>query len=1093
MKLPVKRLLSAVLIAVLCISLLSGLSFAATVNYQTGNPDGFQNVILNWGQRGTLATFLSPNAIEFYKQNQTDPYQLIAKDGSSNISSTPNSPLYKALSSLMASNHDVITSYADTRPLYSYTDCQNSNRNELTCFYSGIKIGPNWDSGATWNREHTWPNSKGMDGSDEDDIMMLRPASSSVNSSRGNNAYGESAGFYDPNDVSQGKLNLHGDVARIFLYVYVRWGNTSNPWGTNGVIESKDVLLRWMEEDPVDTWEMGRNDSVESITGTRNVFVDYPELAFALFDEQIPCMDTPSGIAMDLYNPYTISVQSNNNAWGTASLSGKTINASPATGYRVAGFTLISGTATVTQKGNTFAVDPSSDCVIQINFEERTESSVCFYENGVQASNQTLYTGDSYTLPQHSFEVPEGYNFQGWVTSELTETTTKPTVSVPGTVCVVEDDTVYYALYSRLDASGSGSSSSFELFSGPLVSGSYLITYDNGALKASVSKERLEITSINPVGNAIDEPDASLIWDIAFTDDGYVTLYNKSTASYAAGTGIKNKAKLLTAVNDYAKWTPSGDDTYEFVNLGNEIKGVNKHLRRNADFGFACYATSTGGSLTLYKQSTGTVYYCTSAFACEHINTRTDAAVPPTCTVDGYTEGLYCQDCNSYLSGHEVVTAPGHNYEAVVTPPTDTEPGYTTYTCTVCGDRYRGGNEFRVTFRVPDGVAPIADMICGEGGITLPQPGIPESDKDYRFVGWTTKQTEDSTISPTVVNTNYTTRQNVTLYALYSYTEGATEVNGWKLVTDAASLSVGDSIVLAANQKGKVAADIYSQYLTDTDAIFCADLSTITQLPDAAIILTLGKAEDGNWTLTNQSGQQLCASALKKVNWSRGTNTWSISIDENSLATVCNTNTSYGYFMYNVNNPRFTTYTSSPTVSMLMPQLYRLDGSMGTTWYTTKIESAPQPVTGTVSGSIVTGAEGNATLELLKDGVVISTATAAVTAADKVITGTYCFDGVVPGDYTLKVSMTNHVTREYAVTVESGAVTLDTKIHLIGDIDGNGKINAGDVAKLNAHLKGTNKLTDAYMLLCANVNGGSLNMGDTASVYAHIKGTKKLF
>jgi hypothetical protein len=178
---------------------------------------------------------------------------------------------------------------------------------------------------------------------------------------------------------------------------------------------------------------------------------------------------------------------------------------------------------------------------------------------------------------------------------------------------------------------------------------------------------------------------------------------------------------------------------------------------------------------------------------------------------------------------------------------------------------------------------------------------------------------------------------------------------------------------------------------------------------------------------------------------------------------------------------------------MMMPQLYKLDGNMGKTYYSTEIVSAPQPVTGTVSGSIVTGAEGNATLELLKDGVVISTATAAVTAADKVITGTYCFDGVVPGDYTLKVSMTNHVTREYAVTVESGAVTLDTKIHLIGDIDGNGKINAGDVAKLNAHLKGTNKLTDAYMLLCANVNGGSLNMGDTASVYAHIKGTKKLF
>jgi hypothetical protein len=61
-------------------------------------------------------------------------------------------------------------------------------------------------------------------------------------------------------------------------------------------MESVEVLLAWMEADPVDTWELGRNDSVQSITGTRNVFVDYPELAFLLFGEEIPAdMQTPSG------------------------------------------------------------------------------------------------------------------------------------------------------------------------------------------------------------------------------------------------------------------------------------------------------------------------------------------------------------------------------------------------------------------------------------------------------------------------------------------------------------------------------------------------------------------------------------------------------------------------------------------------------------------------------------------------------------------------------------------------------------------------------------------------------------------------------
>ena len=72
-------------------------------------------------------------------------------------------------------------------------------------------------------------------------------------------------------------------------------------------------------------------------------------------------------------------------------------------------------------------------------------------------------------------------------------------------------------------------------------------------------------------------------------------------------------------------------------------------------------------------------------------------------------------------------------------------------------------------------------------------------------------------------------------------------------------------------------------------------------------------------------------------------------------------------------------------------------------------------------------------------------------------------------------------------------MTQDVTIHLLGDIDGNGKVNIGDVAKLNAHIKGSALLTDAYALECANVNGGKLNMGDTAGLYAHVRGTKKLY
>ena len=277
---------------------------AATVNYVK---DG--TYVYNWGEREEEATFLSPMAEDFYEKYDVTYEELFAFAGGTGVSDAPSSALYRELQKLMKNAHTTITGYQETRPLYKYTDCENGG-GRISSFYSGDPIGPEWDGGSTWNREHTWPNSKGLNGSDENDIMMLRPTATSENGSRSNKAYGKSAGYYNPNSESGGAHDVRGDVSRIFLYIYVRWGNVNGngehaAWGSRGVIESLDVLLEWMEADPVDTWELGRNDAVQAITGTRNVFVDYPELAFALFGAEIPDdMTTPSGKAKGCDHSY---------------------------------------------------------------------------------------------------------------------------------------------------------------------------------------------------------------------------------------------------------------------------------------------------------------------------------------------------------------------------------------------------------------------------------------------------------------------------------------------------------------------------------------------------------------------------------------------------------------------------------------------------------------------------------------------------------------------------------------------------------------------------------------------------------------------
>ena len=268
----------------------TGYTSAKDVEYIT-----VSGTLVNWGARGEECVFLTTYAQDYY----TDSYSwetLSALDGGSSISNAYTSDLYDALQDMMQARHTKQTSYGETRYLYRYTDCTANDYQHISSFYSGTTLNGAWDSGATWNREHTWPCSKtDLDRpnnstiSESTDIMTLRPTAVSENGDRGNKAYGESSGYFDPGE------SVRGDCARTMLYVYVRWGNTNYMWGSSGVIESLDLLLRWMEEDPVDTWEMARNDSVQSITGVRNVFVDYPEYAWLLFGENVPeDLETPS-------------------------------------------------------------------------------------------------------------------------------------------------------------------------------------------------------------------------------------------------------------------------------------------------------------------------------------------------------------------------------------------------------------------------------------------------------------------------------------------------------------------------------------------------------------------------------------------------------------------------------------------------------------------------------------------------------------------------------------------------------------------------------------------------------------------------------
>ncbi len=64
--------------------------------------------------------------------------------------------------------------------------------------------------------------------------------------------------------------------------------------------------------------------------------------------------------------------------------------------------------------------------------------------------------------------------------------------------------------------------------------------------------------------------------------------------------------------------------------------------------------------------------------------------VDATCTATGsYDNVVYCTECNAEISRETITTDMiAHDYKAVVTAPTCTEKGYTTYTCSRCTDSY---------------------------------------------------------------------------------------------------------------------------------------------------------------------------------------------------------------------------------------------------------------------------------------------------------------------------------------------------------------------------------------------------------------------
>lgn len=145
-----------------------------------------------------------------------------------------------------------------------------------------------------WNREHVFPKSLGTPDLGTSgpgaDAHHLRPSDVSFNSQRGNKLFatgsgnaGDVSGNWYPGD------EWKGDVARMMMYMYLRYGSQCLPKNVavGSVVASDsnmvDLLLEWNAQDPVSDLETQRNNIVANEQGNRNPFIDNPYLATVIW------------------------------------------------------------------------------------------------------------------------------------------------------------------------------------------------------------------------------------------------------------------------------------------------------------------------------------------------------------------------------------------------------------------------------------------------------------------------------------------------------------------------------------------------------------------------------------------------------------------------------------------------------------------------------------------------------------------------------------------------------------------------------------------------------------------------------------------
>ena len=159
------------------------------------------------------------------------------------------------------------------------------------------------------------------------------------------------------------------------------------------------------------------------------------------------------------------------------------------------------------------------------------------------------------------------------------------------------------------------------------------------------------------------------------------------------------------------------------------------------------------------------------------------------------------------------------------------------------------------------------------------------------------------------------------LVAKAKYTIGVNPSNpdalNFKLVTSTNNMEEGMRYIIARDDKaaGALTKTSSSNYLSRVEVETADDI--IVTSDDVSVFIVEEMA--GGWSFKNEAtGKYLIATSAKKLAYVDEPKAWKLNTNDGVTMTFGD----YGTMLYNVNTPRFTTYTSDPSTSMLLAHLY---------------------------------------------------------------------------------------------------------------------------------------------------------------------------